>query len=86
MFQLSMVIWVACREELGGTRGKEIEVGRENIRKGELMTPLQASEQVWTVQLLLVFSSSGIRKRVFFCRDAATGVYLLSCSAFCAFC
>lgn len=65
MFQLHMVTLVACRQEQGGTRGKENEVEKKS-RKGELRTPLQASEQVWTVQLLLVFSSaaSGIRNSV----------------------
>lgn len=42
-------------QQQGGTTGKENEV-KKGSRKGELRTPLQASEQVWTVLLLLEFS------------------------------
>lgn len=49
MFHFHIATLVACRQEQGGTRGKENEVGGgKKGRKEELRTPLQASEQVWT--------------------------------------
>ena len=57
-----MVTWVARRQEQGGTRGKENEVEKKS-RKGELRTPLQASEQVWTVQLLACVQLGSLGKQ-----------------------
>lgn len=80
MFRLHMVTSVACKQEQGGTRGEQNEVVKKR-------SPLQASEQVWTVLLLLVFSLRYEREpresEIAFtvltvsCRDAATRVEFL---------
>lgn len=46
--------WLLGRREQGGTTGKEnLGCGKEK-KTGELRTPLQASQQVWTVLQQLV--------------------------------
>lgn len=46
MCQLCVDVCVAVRQEQGGTRGRENEVGGEKEKEGAFRTPLQASEQV----------------------------------------
>lgn len=83
-FHSAWLHWVLAGS---GREGQEARREKKS-RKGEFRTPLQASEQVWTVPRLLVEPTllsrhpreSEIAITVLTCRDAATGLQLLNYS------